>query len=147
MTHVRPTLSADLVHLHPDPWTRPFWDAARQHRLVAPRCTSCGTFRMPPGPFCWRCRKQDVEWVDLSGRGQVFTFTVTHHALIPQLKEYVPYVTAIIELEGAPEVRMMSNIVDVDPAAVRIGMDVDVVWDDIDPQVTVPRFLPGGERS
>src|SRR4030088_1603368 len=102
MAHIGPTLTHELVNLHADRWTAPFWQAAHDHRLVAPRCTTCGTFRMPPGPFCWRCRDQEVDWVELSGRGLVFTYCITCHALIPQLKDYIPYVTAIIELEGAP---------------------------------------------
>jgi uncharacterized OB-fold protein len=140
--HTGPTLPASIVSLHPDEWTAPFWLAAAEHRLVAPKCTACGTFRLPPAPFCWRCRAQDVEWVELSGRGTVYSFTITRQALIPQLKDSVPYVAAVIELEGAPEVRLVSNVVDVDPESVRIGMPVAVAWDDIGEHVTLPRFLP-----
>ena len=140
--HTAPTLPSSIVSLHADRWTAPFWEAARGHRLVAPRCTTCGAFRLPPAPFCWRCRAQDVEWVELSGRGTVYSFTVTRQALIPQLKDSVPYVAAVIALEGVPGVRLVSNIVDVDPASVRIGMPVAVAWDDVDDHTTLPRFLP-----
>jgi len=66
MARSKPNMPPDLVDLHPDPWTEPFWLAARDHRLVAPRCRFCGTFRMPPTGFCRKCRQQDVEWVDLA---------------------------------------------------------------------------------
>jgi hypothetical protein len=131
-----------LAQLAPDRWTEPFWRAAREHRLVAPRCRQCGAFRMPPTPFCWKCRTQDVDWVELSGRGSVFTFNVTRQALLPFLREAVPYVVAVVELEGAPGVRLIGNVIDVDPAQVKIGMPVRVAWDDIDDETTIPRFVP-----
>ncbi len=139
---VAPQLPSLLARLNPDPWTEPFWRATREHRLVAPRCTACGAFRMPPTPFCWQCRTQAVDWVELSGRGTVFTFNVTRQALVPFLRGAVPYVVAVIELEGAPGVRLISNVIDVDPALVKIGMPVRVAWDDIDDNVTIPRFVP-----
>jgi uncharacterized OB-fold protein len=135
-------LPADLVDLHPDAWTRPFWEAAREHRLVAPRCLSCGSFRMPPGPYCHVCRTQSVEWIELSGDGTVFTFTVVRHALIPALVGAVPYVVSVVDLTDAPPARLVAALVDVDPESVCIGMPVTLVWDDIDDDQTVPRFTP-----
>jgi uncharacterized OB-fold protein len=137
-----PSLPSAIASIHPDVWTLPFWEAARDHRLVAPQCVACGAFRLPPAPFCWRCRTQDVSWVELSGRGTVYTYTVTRQALIPLLQDAVPYVAAVIELEGAPGVRLASNIVDVDPDSVHVGMTVALAWDDLDNGVTLPRFLP-----
>jgi len=139
---VAPQMPEVLARLNPDPWTAPFWQAAREHRMVAPRCRACGAFRMPPTPFCWKCRKQDVDWVELSGRGTVYTFNVTRQALLPFLRPAVPYVVAVVELEGAPGVRLISNVIDVDPSLVRIGMPVRVAWDDVDDDVTIPRFVP-----
>jgi hypothetical protein len=141
-TRLAPQLPASLARLAPDAWTEPFWRAAREHRLVAPRCRACGAFRMPPGPYCWRCRTQPVDWVELSGRGTVYTCSVTRQALVPFLREAVPYVVAVVELEGAPGVRLVGNVLDVDPAEVRIGMPVRVAWDDIDEATTIPRFVP-----
>ena len=57
---------------HADPTTQPFWDAAKEDRLVAPRCTTCGTFRLPPAPMCWVCQAHEVEWVELPGTGTVY---------------------------------------------------------------------------
>ncbi len=139
---VAPQMPAELAQLHPDPWTEPFWLAAREHRLVAPRCKQCSAFRMPPSPFCWKCRAQSVDWVELSGRGSVYTYNVTRQALIPHLRPAVPYVIAVVELEGAPGARLISNVIDVDPAQVRIGLPVRVAWDDVDGDTTIPRFVP-----
>ena len=82
-------------------WTRPFWEAAAQQRLVAPRCGACGAFRMPPTPFCPACRSQAVDWVRLSGRGRIFSYTVVSRAIFAGMEQALPYVPAVIELDGA----------------------------------------------
>jgi uncharacterized OB-fold protein len=144
-TRIFPEMPAFMADLAPDPWTEPFWAAAREHRLVAPCCTACGAFRMPPAAFCWRCRNQEVELVELSGRGTVFTFVITRQALIPQLADAVPNVVAVVDLDGAPGCRLVGNVLRVEPEAVEIGMPVVVAWDDVDETVTIPRFVPAGD--
>lgn len=140
MATTPPSMPAALAELHPDVWTAPFWQAARAHRLVAQRCAACGAFRMPPTPFCQQCRSQDDEWVDLPGTGTIYTFNVTHQALIPQLADHVPYVVAVVDLDGAPGARLVTNIVDTDPARVAVGDRVRVDWDDVHAHTTIPRF-------
>lgn len=132
----------EIAALTPDSWTEPFWVAAAQHRLVVPRCTSCGTYRMPPSPFCHVCRAQGVEWVEQDGTGRVYSFTVIRHAVVPLMRDALPYVVAVVELPEAGGVRLVANMVGVDPSAVEIGMPVEVVWDDVDEGVAVPRFTP-----
>jgi uncharacterized OB-fold protein len=133
-------LPVETAVLTPDSWTEPFWVAAAEHRLVIPRCTHCGLFRMPPSPFCYSCRAQDVEWVEQDGTGVVYSFTVVHHAVTPIVANAVPYVPAVIELPDAPGVRLVVQLVGVDPKDVRIGMRVRVVWDDVGDGVAIPRF-------
>ena len=142
MTVPRPqnALPAQFAELAPDSWTMPFWSAAHEHCLVAPRCTNCATFRFPPGPFCHVCRQQDVDLVELSGEGTVYTFTVARHPVVPELREHVPYVIAVVEPDGAPGVRMIVNVVESDPEAVAVGSRVAVFWDDVADDVTIPRF-------
>ncbi len=144
MGTVRPTGAppAALASLNPDVWTEPFWTAAAQHRLVCQKCKSCGTLRNPPAPFCKVCQSQAVEWVELSGKGTVYTFTVVRHPPIPQLAEAVPYVIAEVELAEAKNLLITTNIVNTDPNKVRIGMPVKVVWDETAPGVVIPRFEP-----
>ena len=144
VTHYLPP---ELARVQPDPMTEGFWENCRRHVLSVQRCTNCGTFRMPPVPFCHTCRHQDVEWVELSGRGTVFTFVITRRALIPQLEDAVPNVVAVIDLEGAPGCRLVSNVLEVDPEAVEIGLPVVVAWDDVNETVTIPRFVPDESRS
>lgn len=132
--------SPDLMRTYPDVWTKPFWDAARQHRLVCARCTACGTFRMPPTAICWKCRSREMDYPQLPGTGTVYTFTIARHALVRETRDALPYVVATIALDGAQGARLISNVVGCDPEMVEIGMPVEVVFDDISPDQTIPRF-------
>jgi uncharacterized OB-fold protein len=133
---------ASLANLNPDGWTRPFWTAAAERRLVCQRCAACGAFRMPPAPFCPACQSQADEWTELSGRGTVYTFTVVRQSSIPQLVNAVPYVIAIVELAEAKNLLLTTNLVETEPERVHIGMPVEVVWDETAPGVVIPRFRP-----
>lgn len=133
--------SGELFALNADAWTEPFWAATRQRRLVCPRCVACGRFRMPPSPFCSTCRSQEVEWVELPGTGTVYTFTIARHSPVPELRSSIPYVIAVVALDGAPGARLVSNIVECDPDAVEIGEPVRVIWDQLD-EAVIPRFAP-----
>ena len=122
--------------------TLAWWQAAAEHRLLVQRCADCGDTRMPPGPLCPRCRSFNCGWQEVSGRGTVYTYTVVHRAYVPSLADKVPYVIVVVELEGAGGARLLSNLVDADPAAVHVGMAVEAVWDDLGPGLAVPRFRP-----
>jgi len=131
---------ADVIWLTPSPSTEPFWLAAAEHRLVLPRCTACGTYRMPPSPFCWKCRAQEVEWFEHDGRGAVYSFTVIRHAVIPQVAGALPFVAAIVELPGTGGCRLIGNVVDCEPDAVQIGAPVTLDWYDVREGTSVPVF-------
>jgi uncharacterized OB-fold protein len=131
-----------MVSLAPNTWTEPFWVAAGKHQLIVQRCLNCGIVRHPPGPFCPKCRTQESEWVDLSGRATLYSFTVIRHALVPQLRDYLPMVIAVVEPEEAPSARLVANLVDVAVGDVSIGMSLEVVWEDAGDGVAVYRFRP-----
>ncbi len=137
-----PAFDPAMADLHADRWTAPYWDAARDHRLSVARCTACGAFRMPPSPYCRDCRSQEIDWVDLPGTATLYAFTVARHALVPGAREAVPYVIGIVEPDGAPGVRIVTNVVGGDPDAVAIGLRLEVVYDDVTPDSTIPRFRP-----
>ena len=122
--------------------TFPWWHAAAEHQLVIQRCASCGTVRHPPRPMCPRCRSFECRWDELSGRGTIYTFTIVHQAFVPDLAEQLPYVVAVVDLEGGEGARLVTNVVDIDPTAVRIGMAVEVVWEDMGPELSLPRVQP-----
>ena len=127
----------------PSQVSQPFWDAAKEHRLVFQRCTLCGTHvfyprYVCPGPDCFGVGT--LEWVESSGKGSVYAFTISYHPAHPAFADDVPYVFAIIELEEGW--RMNSNVINIDPTQVHIGMSVEVVWDDVTPEFTLPKFQP-----
>ena len=132
----------ELIALTPDVYTQPFWDAALEHRLVIQRCVGCGTFRLPPTGFCWKCRSQDTEWVELAGRGTVYSFTVVWHPLLPDFADSVPYVPAVVELPDTNGCRLIGAMVDVETENVKVGMSVELVWRDVRDGVTVPTWRP-----
>ena len=122
------------------PEMKPFWDAARRHELVVQRCTGCGTHRFPARDICSRCLSRDAAWTPVSGRGSVFSWAIMHQVYHPGFAAEVPYAVVVIELdEGA---RLVSNLVDCAPADIRAGMPVEVVFDDVAPDVTLPKFRP-----
>ena len=127
----------------PDAETKPFWDACKAHELRAQRCTQCGKFRWPPIGLCPRCHSWDSEWVALAGTGDVYSFVVMHHVTSPAFAEDAPYVVANITLDGTDgDVRILSNIVDHPYDQVEVGMPVKVVFEDVTPAVTLPKFRP-----
>ena len=117
-----------------------WWQAAAEHRLVIQRCSRCSTPRHPPRPICARCQSFDYEWQELSGRGTVYTYTVVHQVFSPETADRVPYAVVSVELEGGDGIRMSSNLDDLPPEGPWIGMPVEVVWDDLSEDVSVPRF-------
>ena len=124
----------------PSPESRPFWQAARNHRLKLPHCSRCGQFWFPPSCLCPNCLYDGFHWQEVSGRGRVHSFVVFHRVYQPAFARDVPYVVALIELDEGP--RMLSNVIDVDPDKVRCGMRVVVTFDDIAADISVPRFSP-----
>lgn len=118
--------------------TRPFWEAAREHRLVIQQCGQCGQQQFYPRPFCRHCLADTPDWKECSGRGSIYTFTVNHRAANGHMADKLPYVVAIIELDEG--VRMMANVVDSDLDSVRIGAPVEVRWLDTPDQLTLPQF-------
>jgi hypothetical protein len=132
----------------PTELTRPFWDGAIDHRLVIFRCQECGFWLHPPRPICRRCRSWEVAPEEVSGRGHVYTYTVTATAFHPYYATKVPYVVAVVELAEQAGLRLISNIVDCPPDTLRIGLPVQVVYEEAAPGLTLPVFRPAvGEAA
>jgi hypothetical protein len=115
-----------------------FWDAADQGRLVAQRCAACGRLRHPPRPMCPECSSLDVEVVELSGRGVVYSYALLHHPQHPAF-EY-PVLAVLVDLEEG--IRIVSNVVGVEPNDVGIGIPVQVEFVASDGEHHVPVFRP-----
>ena len=130
----------------PDPDSAPFWAACREHRLVLQKCAACGAVRYPPGPRCPRCHAREAVWIEAAGRGRVYSWIVVNHPVPKEVyAAEVPYVVALIERDEG--VRMASNIVGCAPSAVRGDLRVEVVFDDVAPGTTLPRFKPAPDET
>jgi hypothetical protein len=122
--------------------TLPWWEAAAAHRLVAQACRACARRQLPPAPICRRCRSSDLGWHDLPGTGTIYTYTIVHRAAVASLAARLPYVVIVVDLDDADGARLTSNLVDTDPTNAAIGLPVEVVWEDLSPTLTLPRFRP-----
>jgi uncharacterized OB-fold protein len=118
----------------------PFWAAASERRLVVQRCTGCGTLRFPARPRCSTCLGAGAEWVPVSGRGEIFSFVVMHQAAHPGFAAAVPYAVVVVQL--AEGVRMLSGVTGIGAHDVRIGMPVEVAFEERGPDVLLPLFRP-----
>ena len=125
---------------HVDAESKGFWDACRQHELRVQKCRACGALRYYPRALCPSCLSADTEWVLTSGQGTVYTYTVTYQNQSPGFRDELPYVLAYVELDEG--VRLLTNIVGCAPERVAVGMRVSVVFDDMTPEISLPKFTP-----
>jgi uncharacterized OB-fold protein len=125
---------------HPDDTSRAYWEGARKHELRILRCEDCQLFVHYPEPACPRCRSSRVVPVRVSGRGVVYSYTVTHHKGAPGFQNEVPFVVVLVELEEQTGLRIIANIRGCEPADVRIGMPVEVIFEDAGSDITLPQF-------
>ena len=128
-------------HLAMDRWSEPFWTAAAEHRLEIARCPSCQRFRMPPSPFCASCQASGQEWVPVSGAGRVYSFTLITNPPFAEAADHLPYAPALVELDDAPGVRLVSAIIDAPLDRIAIGSRVALVWQDLPGVASIPRFI------
>ena len=124
----------------PTPFSKPFWDGAKRHELLIQKCKECQKYVFYPKVICPFCLSDTLEWVKATGRGKIYSYMVVYSYQPQAFAEDVPYVVAIIDLQEG--VRMMSNIVECPPDKVQCDMDVEVVFDEVTPEVTLPKFRP-----
>ncbi|HUI28311.1 MAG TPA: Zn-ribbon domain-containing OB-fold protein [Candidatus Kryptonia bacterium] len=127
----------------PTPETKPFWEAAKQRKLRIQRCRDCAQHYFYPRPLCPHCLSRNVEWIEASGRGTLHSFVINHRA--PRgFPATGPFIIGIVQLDEGP--KMMSNIVGIaaDPKQLRCDMPVEVVFEDITDEITLPKFKPVG---
>lgn len=120
--------------------TRPYWDAARENRLVVQECQSCRQVWHPPLHRCPYCHSADLGWRPVSGDGTVYTYTVVRHPTHFAFADKIPYVLAIVELAEGP--RLVTALTAAEPHAVRVGQPVRAVFREIAVNVTLPYFEP-----
>lgn len=121
------------------PQNEHFWRGGAEGKLQFLRCGDCGDYLHPPAPVCGGCLSKNLAVTPVSGRATVATFTLNYKEWVPAPDH--PYAIAIVEIEEDPRVRLMTNIVECDPGDVRIGMPVEVVFEEYE-DVFVPLFRP-----
>ena len=125
-----------LPKLNPD--NRPFWEGCRKHELRFQQCNHCGHVRWPPSHLCPQCHGTEINWLISKGIGRVYTFAVYHTAFHPGFAADLPYIVAVVALDEGPH--LLTNIVDCPPERVKCDMPVEVVWEDVDEEITLPKF-------
>lgn len=118
--------------------TQFFWDGCTQHQLLIQRCTGCQALRHPPRPMCPRCNSVEWDTIESSGRGDVFSFVMPHHPPYPWF-EY-PYIVVLVQLEEG--IRLVSNLCEIAPEDVAIGMAVEVFYEEFEDGLVLPQFRP-----
>ena len=119
---------------------RPYWESAKQHRLALPRCAQCNRFRYPPTTYCPYCLGEGTEWTPISGRASVYSFIIMHQVYHKAFENDVPYNVAAVEFEEGP--RVYSNIVGCPNEDIRVGMELNIVYEDVTDEVTLVKFRP-----
>lgn len=150
--------------MHPDfplpdvawPPTRPFWEGAAAGELRLPRCPACGRIHWYPEGPCRRCgaagetvsgAEAPLRWEPVGGRGTLYSWSVVTQVFLPQFRDLVPLVPALVALDEDPEVRLVTRIVDAEPADLRVDQPVHVVFrpltfDGVPGAVVAPLFAP-----
>ncbi len=120
------------------PSLAPFFAAAREGRLVVQRCAGCGALRFPPREVCSGCLAHEATWQPVSGRGEVFSYNVMHQVYHPGFTAEVPYAVVIVKLAEGPKIT--SNLAGCPVDQIAIGMPVEVVFEQVSSDVTLPKF-------
>ena len=120
--------------------TRPYWEYCKQHELRMQKCNGCGHIRFPVSILCPNCHAMDSVWTKLSGKGKVYSYIVYRIPYHESYKDDIPYTVAIIQLDEGP--RMESNLIVTNPEDIRIDMPVQVFFDDVTDEFSLPKFKP-----
>ena len=124
----------------PDALSAPFWEAARARRLVVQRCQACSYYNHPPRPFCDACLSQDLKFAPVSGRGQVYTFTIMHQRDVAGFEGEAPFINIVVELVEQPRLLMVANLPRDERVRLRVGAAVEVWFEERAEGVVVPQF-------
>jgi uncharacterized OB-fold protein len=139
-------LPAGIVDLRPDEVSEGFWESCARRQLSIQQCDHCQTFRHLPTPTCPKCHSFDFHYEPVSGKGTIYSYTIAHHPVHPALEGALPYNVVLVTLDDAP-VRLISNLIGAADEEIKIGMPVEVAWEEPKPGVVIPRFRPSGAAS
>jgi len=124
----------------PDQWTKPFWDAAKYGRLELQRCQDCRHFQHPPYPTCLNCMSINLKFEPVGGSGTIYAYTFMHHTGDKRFASAVPYASIVVELDEAPGALMAGNLLGVPHTEAKVGRRVEVVFESLNDDITLPQF-------
>lgn len=119
---------------------RDFWTGGKDNELRFQRCQQCGYYNHPPTPICPSCHSKELKFEVVSGKASLWTFTVNHQPWMPGPE--LPFVVAIVAIPEQEGLRLTTNLVDVEPDDVKIGMPLEVTFENHDDEVWIPLFRP-----
>ena len=124
------------------PEAKPYWDGLKEGKLMLPKCEDCGKPFFYPRVLCPFCQSRHISWIQASGRGKLYSFEIAHQNFNPAYKIKPPYIFAMVELEEGPH--MMSNLINIDPdpQVVKCDTPVEVVFEKLTDEITIPLFQP-----
>jgi uncharacterized OB-fold protein len=122
--------------------TEVFWENCKKHKLTVQRCVQCGTYRFAPTPVCYVCQSPKHEWIESQGIGEVYTWTIVHHAVHPAVTKALPYNVTVVRLLDCGGAKLLTNLVGTRNEEIKPGMRVRVEWDEVTREITLPRFRP-----
>lgn len=117
----------------PDEFSKPFWDAINEKRLVVQNCTGCNTLQYPPRPACQHCGSDKYEWKETSGKGHILSFFVTYDGRYQRRIPDQPYNVAVVTLDEDPGINFYANLGGQPPRQVPVGAAVEVVFEEVAP--------------
>ncbi len=120
--------------------SREYWEGAKEHELRLLNCNACGKIWFPPSHRCPNCLSTDIAWKPASGRGKVWSWIVMWQRYFPAFEPDLPYNVAYVELDEGP--KLMTNLVDVASEDIRCDMPVEVVFDEVTDEISLPKFRP-----
>ena len=127
----------------PSKWSKPFWEGAREHKLLLKQCNDCGYIDHPPYLYCTNCMSENHSWVEASGEATLFSYAINTYGVPFPFMEDLPYVLALVDLAEGP--RMITNIKNCEHSELKKGMALQVVFEDVSAEVTLPKWQPVGK--
>lgn len=124
----------------PNEWTKPFWDAAKRGVLTLQRCQACKHFQHPPYATCVRCMATDLAFEPVSGKGAIYAYTIMYHAGDKRFTAAIPYASIIVELDDAPGALLAANLLEAPYTEAKVGRRVEVVFQPLNDEFTLPQF-------
>jgi uncharacterized protein len=121
-----------------------FFEGARNGRLMIQKCDQCGTLRFPAHELCTNCLSTRAHWAPVSGRGEIYSFNIMHQVYHPAFAAEVPYAVVVVQLEEG--CKFVSNLLGVRPHEIKVGMPVEVTFEKMNDDVTIPKFKPRTSR-